>query len=442
MTESKPPPPSPPATICVLGASGLIGRALADDLAARGHRVVGVARRFAAGQAAPDDVTLPIVAADAATLARLFQDQGIDLVVNCLGVLQDGPGRDTHEVHTAFIARLIAAMRATPRRIRLVQVSIPGDPADDATAFSRSKRAGEALIRNAGLPFALLRPGFVIAPAAYGGSALLRGLAALPLDLGARDAATPFQSVAVADIAATVAWIAAHDPPEDPVWDLVAPEAVSLGDVLATFRARLGTQQGLRLALPGWLLDIGARLGDAVAWLGWAPPVRRNALAELRRGVRGDPRPWLAATGIAPLGLAASLPRVATIQEKWFARLFLLKPAMIAVLVAFWLASGLIALTMAYDAAVAILTTRGFSSALAHPFTIVSSLMDCSVGLLIAVRRSCRVGLMAGVAVSLGYMAGCAVLTPDLWLEPLGALVKTGPAIVLMLATLAILDDR
>jgi hypothetical protein len=44
--------------------------------------------------------------------------------------------------------------------------------------------------------------------------------------------------------------------------------------------------------------------------------------------------------------------------------------------------------------------------------------------------------------VSLGYMIGAAVLTPDLWIEPLGALVKTGPAIVLMIVALLTLDSR
>jgi hypothetical protein len=39
-------------------------------------------------------------------------------------------------------------------------------------------------------------------------------------------------------------------------------------------------------------------------------------------------------------------------------------------------------------------------------------------------------------------MVGAALIAPDLWIEPLGALVKTGPAIVLMLVALAILDDR
>ncbi|WP_315703200.1 MULTISPECIES: hypothetical protein [unclassified Bradyrhizobium] len=37
---------------------------------------------------------------------------------------------------------------------------------------------------------------------------------------------------------------------------------------------------------------------------------------------------------------------------------------------------------------------------------------------------------------------GCAIFTPDLWREPLGALVKTGPAIVLMLVALSTLDNR
>jgi membrane-associated PAP2 superfamily phosphatase len=61
---------------------------------------------------------------------------------------------------------------------------------------------------------------------------------------------------------------------------------------------------------------------------------------------------------------------------------------------------------------------------------------------LIGFRRTSRAGLVAGILVSLAYMAGATILTPDLWAEPLGALVKTGPAIVLMLFCLATLDDR
>jgi hypothetical protein len=68
--------------------------------------------------------------------------------------------------------------------------------------------------------------------------------------------------------------------------------------------------------------------------------------------------------------------------------------------------------------------------------------MDMSIGLLIAFRRTAAVGLVAGIFASLGYMFGAAILTPDLWIEPLGALVKTGPAIVLMLVAILMLDSR
>ena len=39
-------------------------------------------------------------------------------------------------------------------------------------------------------------------------------------------------------------------------------------------------------------------------------------------------------------------------------------------------------------------------------------------------------------------MASAALITPEMWIEPLGALVKTGPAIVLMAVARAILDER
>jgi len=110
--------------------------------------------------------------------------------------------------------------------------------------------------------------------------------------------------------------------------------------------------------------------------------------------------------------------------------------------VIFWSVSGTIALTVAFTAARQTLLDHGFSFGLAQGVTIGSSLLDISIGLLIALRRTSRLGLVVGILVSLGYMFGSAIITPELWVEPLGALVKTGPAIVLMLFCLAILDDR
>jgi uncharacterized protein YbjT (DUF2867 family) len=173
-----------PCKILVLGASGLIGRFVTDDLRARGFAVFGVARRFSSSQqASAFDLELPLVSMDTGALARLIGDHSIDVVVNCLGVLQDAPGHDVSAVHRDFVARLLRAICDSGRAIRLIHISIPGNVADDRTAFSRTKREAERLIAASGVAYAILRPGFVIAPSAYGGSALLRALAALPFQL-------------------------------------------------------------------------------------------------------------------------------------------------------------------------------------------------------------------------------------------------------------------
>ena len=249
------------------------------------------------------------------------------------------------------------------------------------------------------------------------------------------------------DIAETIAFLIASWDPADRsfnvAFDLVHPEPSTVGQVLGLFRCWLGQTGTRRLSLPNSLLRLGALAGDLAARLGWSPPMCTTALAELRRGVVGNPDPWLEATRIRPRTIRDVLiDRPATVQEKWFARLYLLKPATIVTLTIFWSASGLIALTVAYDAAVATLTSRGFPIGPAHAITIVSSGLDIAVGAAIALRRTCRAGLLAGIAVSAFYMLGAVVLTPDLWLEPLGALVKTGPAIVLMAVALATLDKR
>src|ERR1700743_339805 len=368
--------------ILVLGASGLIGRYVTDDLRIRGFEVIGIARQFSAGQKASAlDLEIPVMTMVAAALARLLRDRDVDVVVNCLGVLQDGPGSDTRAVHRDFVDRLVQAIKDSGRAMRLIHISIPGAANDDHTAFSQTKREAEKLIASSGIAYAILRPGFVIAPPAYGGSAMVRALAAFPLDLPAEESATPFQPVAAEDIAATIAWLAARDADDvaarEVSWDLMQKQPVSRGGVIDQFRFAFGTADWTRIRMPAFLLDLGARCGDLANRLGWMPPMRSTAIAELRRGVAGDPTGWMQATGIAPKTIADVVGRrPATIQDKWFARLFLVKALIIASLVLFWVASGFIALVISFPATKAILVDHGFPSSLVVPFAAITTLMD------------------------------------------------------------------
>ncbi len=435
--------------IAVLGASGLIGNAVTEGLQELGFPVVPIARSLSKAQRTAWEGTFlecPIATLSSSALTHLFEQQDIAIVVNCLGVLQDTVRDRTEDIHGGFVRRLLAALGESQKTILLVHLSVPGVPAEDRTRFSRTKRDAERSVGASPASYAILRPGFVIAPAAYGGSALVRSFAALPFGLPEREASRPFASTHITDIVATISFLARDWPeggrPLRLAWDIMERDPSNVGSVVEAFRRRFGGPRPW-LRLPSMAMDIGAALGDVSAHLGWSPPIRSTAIDELRRGVSGDPEPWIAATGIVPASTTVALRRLSsTVQERWFGRLYQIKALIVCTLVFFWVASGLIAFGWSFDAATSILTRRGFPLGVARFVTILSSLLDLSVGIAIVWRPTCRKGLVGGIGLSAFYMVAAALLTPDLWIEPLGALVKTGPAIVLMLCGLLVLDNR
>ncbi|WP_420412549.1 SDR family oxidoreductase [Roseibium sp.] len=432
--------------IAVLGASGLIGEAITHALRIQGHDVTPIARRFTTGQTLSLEtaVETDFTSLDDSDLFTLIDS--FDVIINCVGILQDTPSGNTKDVHTGFVSRLVSAMTQDEKQRLLIHLSIPGQKENDTTPFATTKREAEGVISSSSLDHIILRPGFVYAPGAFGGSALLRSVAALPIDLPDEYRAKPFRFTAVQDIADTVLTVIEARKSEKKsyreIWDVMSPEPQTVGTTVDALRRWLGGP-GFRVSSPKWLIAPLAKTGDFAAKLGWRPPLRTTAIKELERGVEGDPSRWLEATGLKPTHLLDALQiRPATIQERWFSRLYLLKALILPTLFVFWTLSGLIALTVAFDAASNILTSHGFPLWAAYAITVVSSLIDILVGLAIVWRRTCAIGLLAGIGVSIFYMIGAAILTPDMWIEPLGALVKTGPAIVLMLVGLAILDDR
>ncbi len=432
--------------VAIFGASGLIGESLAAALQDEGFRVLAVARRFTAaqrGRFGQAGCEIDFMALDRERLVAFLKERDVDVVINCVGVLQDGPKGRTQDVHVGWIEKLLAAMNGQGF---LIQLSMPGEAATDRTAFSRSKHEADALIAGVAQNFVILRPGFVLAQTAYGGSALLRALASLPFSLSQETASAAFRVTCADDVAATVLDVIDKWRGGQREWrarfDVMSSEASTVGAVVAALSQRLGGPSW-RLPLPAWLMQLGARAGDLASMLGWIPPIRSTSLAEMRRGVTGDPKPWMEATGLKPATLAEVLRRLPVgVQERWFGRLYLLKAIVLATLSLFWIASGVIALTVAFTEASAILGKAGLPDALARATTAVTSLLDIAIGVGIAVRRSARASLWAGILVSLGYLAGSVVLLPELWADPVGSMVKTVPAVVLMLVAVAVLDDR
>jgi uncharacterized protein YbjT (DUF2867 family) len=430
--------------ILVLGAYGMIGAAVLSRLHRDGHNLVGAGRSIATATR-----RLPFAQWIAADFHHLLTQEawrpmlaGIDAVVNCVGALQAGSRDQLERIHEQAPAALFAACEDAGVR-RVVHISAIGADANSPTEFGRGKAATEAALRASKLDWVILRPGLVLAPAVYGGSAMLFGLAAMPLWTPLLAVERPIQIVAAEDVAETVAWAVQPQSSARLVLDLVHPQGLSLREVVTALRRWLGFAPRPAWIVPCMVTMSIARIADALGWLGWRSPARSNAVAQLAQGVTGDPDAWIRETGIRPRSLDDMLAlRPATVQDRWFARLYPLKPLAIGGLALFWIATGVLALGPGYDTGLAHLTAAGFTAPFAKITVIAGALFDIVLGLLLLVRRFAKPVLITMLVATVGYVIAGTLIEPSLWADPLGPLTKILPMLLATLFTLAIIDER
>jgi uncharacterized protein YbjT (DUF2867 family) len=426
--------------VLVVGAYGLIGGQVTARLLQEGHQVVGLGRSI--GSAARRFSDVEWRAADLRGLGGqewMSLLEGVEAVVNCAGALQDGPRDDLQSVHVGAARALAAACSERGIR-RLVHVSAVGVDRRTGVFLSTKKSAEEALQATA-LDWVILRPGLVIAPVAYGGTALLRGLAALPFVVPVISARARIQTVSVEDVADAVVRSLAVTRTRF-VCDLVEPQERSLAEILCAFRAWLGLAPAKVVALPGWLGWLAAKGADALAWLGWRSPMRTTAVEQLAHGITGRSRDAQDHLGLSLRSLPDTLAAwPGGVQERWFSRLYLMKPVILATLAIFWGVSGLVGLVQHAPAA-ALLRRAGLSPAGSDWLVYGGSAVDLIVALLTCFRPTATLALRSMLAVTVAYLAGATMLTPGLWSDPLGPLVKSVPIALLALVALSLMDER
>jgi uncharacterized protein YbjT (DUF2867 family) len=430
--------------VLVTGAYGLIGSAVLTRLHRDGHELVGTGRHVDTAQR-----QFPYTHWIAADFRDLQSKQawtkiltGIDAVVNCAGALQQSLRDDLAAVHVGAPLALFTACEDLGIK-RVVQISAIGAGLQGASTFAKTKGESDTALAARALPWIILRPGVVLAPGVYGASAMLRGLAGVPwrtpLIAGDREV----RIVGVEDVADTVAWALGPGLSVNATFELLHPRSYRLADVVSALRRWLGFPQQPTLELPAVFANTITAVADALAYLGWRSPARSTAFAELAAGMRGDPTDWIAATGIAPKDLDGILnERPATLQDRWFARLYFLKPAAIGCLAAFWIVSGLVAIGPGWSGAQTVLATAGVNSTAAMLITAGGAIIDIALGIGVAMRSSARTALIGMLLVCGLYLLLGTILAPALWFDPLGRLVKIVPILLLIVFALAVLEER
>ena len=193
--------------VTVFGGSGFIGRHVIRALAKRDFRIRAAVRRpdlaghlqplGRVGQIMPMQANVRY-AESVAAAAR-----GAQGVVNLVGILAEGGAQTFNAVQTEGAA--VIAQAAAAEGARLVHVSAIGANENSASAYARTKAAGEKAVFAAVPSATVLRPSVVFGPDdqfTNRFAALARMLPVLPLIGGG---ATKLQPVFVGDVATAIA---------------------------------------------------------------------------------------------------------------------------------------------------------------------------------------------------------------------------------------------
>lgn len=264
--------PANAPVVLVLGGAGFIGRHAVSALLAR-----GIPTEVGSRHPARIDRRLPAEAQACRRRQARFEDlqqaadwqatlAGIDVVVNCVGILRER-GRETYQrVHHHAPAALAEACRLAG--VRLVHVSALGLEAPVRSGFLRSKRDGEAALRRIGADCCIVRPSLLDAETGGYGALWLRRVARWPVHALPADATGRIAAMDVRDLGEALATLAQRGrlaeeggPGE---FELGGSDAMPLRDYLAALRALHSPRPARVLAIPGWIARLGSHLLDLV----------------------------------------------------------------------------------------------------------------------------------------------------------------------------------
>ena len=292
--------------VTMFGGGGFLGRYVAQDLLHAGLRI-RVAERN------PDSAFFikpmgglgqtQFVAADIrkpATLPRALE--GADAAINFVGIL-DG---DFKAFHADGAGNAAQAAKAAGVR-DFIQISSMGASHDAASAYARSKAAGEDAVREAMPDAIILRPSVVFGPE----DGFINRFASLarmaPFMVPVMRSETKFQPVYVADVADAVAKIMT-DPAQyrGQTFELGGPQILSMREINQFILDSIGLSDKPIFDVPDAMGKIMARMGflpgAPITWDQWQSLQSDNVMPD---GAKG-----FADLGIQPRPLAA-------VAENW-----------------------------------------------------------------------------------------------------------------------------
>lgn len=418
------------AAILLTGASGFIGRHLADALVRDGHDVVCAVRDTARSH----DRRFRYVAADftrdvdaAAWLGRLT---GIDVVINAVGILRESGTQTFDAIHSRTPRALFAAcLQAGVKRV--VQISALGADAQAASRYHLSKKEADDYLASLPLQSVIVQPSLIYGP---GGTSarMFTTLASLPLIVLPGAGMQQVQPVHIDDLVAAIRLLVRQDIKPGTCLPVVGPEPMAMRTFIATLREAMGAGPAHFLPVPSGLVRLAARAGSLLPGALLDP----ETLGMLERGNTGDVGPLARLLGHAPRAVRQFVAPQEAASLRLRARLNWLLPLLRLSIALVWIWTGIVSLGLyPVEDSYALLARTGISGWLAPVMLYGAALLDLCFGFATLFLPRRRWLWIAQLALIGFYTVLITFRLPEFWLHPYGPLSKNLP----MLAAIGLL---
>ncbi|RYF17422.1 MAG: SDR family oxidoreductase [Comamonadaceae bacterium] len=416
--------------VLLTGATGFIGRAVARALRQRGHTVVRAMRRAAAGDADALQVDFAAVPRSAWWTPRL---EGIDAVVNAVGILRETGDQSFEALHTAAPVELFHACAAAGVR-SVVQVSALGADGSARSAYHRSKKAADDVLRSLPLRGAIVQPSLVYGPNGTS-AALFNKLAIAPVLPFPQGGRMQVQPVHLQDVVDGIVRLVEAPPDRVATFAFAGPRPLPLRAYLAELRAALGESS------PQWIVPVPAalfRLGASVAGHLPGSMLDRETADMLLAGNAAPDNRLPALLGREPLAPRAFVAPATREAARRGAALDLWLPVLRIALALMWVWTAAVSFGLyPVQDSYALLARVGLQGGLATIALYGAAVLDLVLGVLTlaAPARWRRTVWLAQLALVGGYTVLVTAFLPEYWLHPYGPVSKNLP----ILAAIALL---